>query len=111
MAELLWDGHCFACRAPLDIIIMCDNNKTFDFIDEQVDMKIFDNNDMKYKFFGQRARKVCKACFDNYYEMKKYKNIRNIEYGKFPCLNNSMSHDEVKGWFDIFKKSWVSYNK
>ena len=111
MAELFWNGQCFACRAPLDIIIMCDNNKVFDFIDEHVDMQIFDNNDMKYKFFGQKARKICKACFDNYYEMKKYKNIRNIEYSKFPRLKDSMSQCEVKAWFDVLKKSWFSYNK
>ena len=111
MAELLWDGNCFACRAPLDILIMCDDNDVFKFIDEQVDFKVFDNNDIRYKFFGQKARRVCKACFDNYYEMKKYKNIRNIEFAKFPLLKDSMTQSEVKDWFDVLKKSWFNYNK
>lgn len=111
MTELFWNGHCFACKAPLDILVMCDNSRTFNFVDHQTDLTIFDNNDMKYKFFGQKARKVCKACFDNYCEMKKYKNIRNIEYAKFPGLKDSMSQEEVKAWFDVLKKSWINYNK
>jgi len=111
MAEIFWKGTCFACTAPLDVILMCDNGKVFDFVDEHADMSIFDNNDSIYKFFGCRARKICKACFNNHNKMKNHKHIRNIEFGKFPKMDESMSQDELKRWFDVLKKSWESYNR
>ena len=111
MAELIWNGHCVVCKAPLGIRILCDNYEVYDFIDSWVDLSIFDNNDMRYKFFGRKAKKVCIACMDNYNEMKKYKNIRNIEYGTFPQMSASMSQDKVKAWFYVLEKCWSSYNR
>lgn len=111
MTELIWDGNCCTCGSPLDILIMSDDDKIFKFLNEHVDMKIFDNNDVKYKFFGKQVRKVCTGCFSNYYEMKKYKNIRNIERGKFPCLKESMSQCDVKTFFDDLEKSWINHGQ
>ena len=111
MPELTWFGKCYACKAPLDIVLFTENDQSFKFIEEQVNMKIFYDNDSRFKFFGPRARRVCKACFDNYNQMKKTRNIRNIERGKFPRLKKSFQQAELKAWFGVLKKSWESYNK
>lgn len=109
MATLLWYGNCVTCGAPLDPMLMCDNHKFFKFIDKQIDMKIFDNNSKRYKFFGRTARKVCKACFHNYYTMKTSKNIKNIELGNFPRLKCSLSQTDTRDWFDVLEESWNTF--
>jgi len=111
MPELTWFGNCYACKAPLDIILFTENDQSFKFIEEHVNLRIFYDNDSRFKFFGPTARSVCKACFDNYNQMKKTRNIRNIERGKFPRLKKSFQQAELKAWFGVLKKSWESYNK
>lgn len=107
----MWDRNCFACKAPLDIMIFSFTDGVHQFISDRFDVSIFDNNDCMYKLFSRKRHRVCKACYYNYKEMRKHKNIKNIEQGKFPKLRKSLSQDEVREWFDRLEKYWEDYSR
>jgi hypothetical protein len=105
MLEIIWNGTCNFCYAPLDLFFMCDTQKEFDILDE-IDIECVDNNDSRYKFVDKKPRKVCLACFRNAREHKRHRKIVSREIGTKSVIvkHKSMSQSEIKDWFFSLKK-------
>lgn len=105
MLELIWNGQCNFCYAPLDLFFMCDTQKELDIL-EKINIDCIDINDSRYKFVDKKPRKVCLACLKNTIEHKRHRKIRSREIGTKSIIvkHKSMTQEEVKDWFFSLKK-------
>lgn len=105
MPEIIWDGYCKICRAPLDPFFLCFNKKESDIFDT-IDISTLSNNYSKYKFInGMRLYRVCTACMNNLRDHKKDIKIKRREIGhNYPIKHISMTQLHMKEWFFSLQK-------
>jgi len=104
MLELIWNGQCKTCYAPLDLFFMCDTDNELKILDD-IDISCIDNNDSRYKFVDKKPVKMCLACFRNALLHKNHKKLVNREIGRNILIKHkSMSQNQIKEWFFSLKK-------
>jgi hypothetical protein len=122
--KVTWDSRCACCNNPLNIMIITYSlfeDLLWDAYNSLYPVK-FENNISMYKFFGIKAKKVCKSCFKDLKKVRCYKNIKLREIGKkMPQMEKSHDQEFIKEWFfkiehfskrpNIYDYIWDTFEK
>ena len=110
MIKISWDGTCRRCGVPLDVALIAYGYYDVKFVRTYIHMfkkpSFFENYSI-YKFCGLKAEKICSSCYLNINEAKKNSFYNLKKYGNPTmkrCSYRSVTHDEMKEWFDKMKE-------
>jgi len=101
-------GFCFSCNAPLDPYIKSNNYEVRELIRQYRRIKPLwlYNNEMYYKFYGLKLKRVCYSCFINI-KKPNIKVLRDIEIGKLkplPKKSLAMNKTSLLLWYDSLRR-------
>lgn len=112
MITISWDGSCRRCKAPLDVHLTALGYGNVQLLRTYIHMfKVlnFERNVSFYKFCGLKTRKVCSSCYFNLKRAKSVAHVNMKRYGNpaprsCQLLPPSVTHKELKEWFDKLKE-------
>lgn len=112
MITISWNGSCCRCKAPLDVHLTAIGYSNTQLLRTYVHMfktLNFEKNVSFYKICGLRAKRVCSSCYFNIKRAKKLAYMNLKRYGNpaprpNQLLSPSVTHEELKEWFDKLKE-------